>query len=126
MPADVKGSKISRRNRQHQASEQSSETERETVAGLLAFVQREGMVLESAKHASVPNLVDRLADVPHPCLILVGEHDDAFQRASEVMAAKLPRGRREVLAGAGHVMNLDQPDAFVRAVERFADEVGGL
>ena len=51
--------------------------------------------------------------------MLVGEHDAAFQRASEVLAAKLPRATREVLAGAGHVMNLDRPEAFVAEIERF-------
>ena len=32
--------------------------ENKTVADLLGFVEREGMVLESARHASVPNLVE--------------------------------------------------------------------
>ncbi len=36
-------------------------TENKTVADLLAFVEREGMVLESARHASVPNLVEYIA-----------------------------------------------------------------
>ena len=33
---------------------------REKVAGLLAFVEREGMVLESGRYPSVPNLVDHI------------------------------------------------------------------
>ncbi len=36
-------------------------TENKTVADLLAFVEREGMVLESARHPSVPNLVEYIA-----------------------------------------------------------------
>jgi len=36
-------------------------TENKTVANLLAFVEREGMVLESARHPSVPNLVEYIA-----------------------------------------------------------------
>ena len=67
----------------------------------------------------VPNLVDSLHEIDLPALVLVGEHDSNFQRASHVMAAKLPRSLRIELAGAGHVLNLDQPDAFVREVERF-------
>lgn len=69
----------------------------------------------------VPNLVDRLAEIGVPCLVVVGEHDAAFQRASEVMTAKLPRARRVVLEGAGHALQLDRPGAFVREVERFRD-----
>ena len=67
----------------------------------------------------VPNLVDVLHEIDVPALVLVGEHDANFQRASHVMATKLPRAVRLELAGAGHVLNLDQPEAFVREVERF-------
>jgi len=51
--------------------------------------------------------------------VLVGEKDANFQRASHVMAAKLPRAERVEIAGAGHVVNLDEPAAFLRAVEGF-------
>jgi len=67
----------------------------------------------------VPNLVDVLGEIRQPALILVGEKDANFQRASHVMAAKLPHVERVELAGAGHVLNLDQPEAFVREVRRF-------
>ena len=67
----------------------------------------------------MPNLVDVLHEIDLPALILVGEHDANFQRASHVMAAKLPRAIRVEIPGAGHVLNLDQPEAFVREVERF-------
>jgi pimeloyl-ACP methyl ester carboxylesterase len=67
----------------------------------------------------VPNLVDRLHEIAVPTLVLVGSEDKAFQRASQVMEAKLPRGRRVALEGAGHVMNLDRPEAFVAEIERF-------
>lgn len=67
----------------------------------------------------VPNLVDALHEIDLPALVLVGEHDANFQRASHVMAAKLPRAVRVELAGAGHVMNLDRPETFLREVELF-------
>ncbi len=81
------------------------------VPGLVRFARRVA--------GPVPNLVDRLHEVGAPVLVLVGEHDAAFQRASEVMAAKLPNARRVVLAGAGHQLGLDQPEGFVREVEAF-------
>jgi pimeloyl-ACP methyl ester carboxylesterase len=85
---------------------------RSTVPGLQRFAR--GVA------GPVPNLVDALPQITQPALILVGEHDPNFQRASHVMAAKLPHAERVELAGAGHVLNLDQPAAFVREVERFA------
>ncbi|MFQ5513012.1 MAG: alpha/beta fold hydrolase [Myxococcota bacterium] len=88
------------------------------VAGLARFARQVA--------GPVPNLVDRLAEVRPPCLILVGEHDAAFQRAGEVLEAKLPHATRRILPGAGHVLNLDQPEAFVRAVEEFLGAQGVL
>jgi pimeloyl-ACP methyl ester carboxylesterase len=74
-----------------------------------------------ARHVAgpVPNLVDRLGEIDVPTLVLVGERDEAFLRASEVMTAKLPRARRAVLEGAGHVLHADRPEAFLREVEAF-------
>ncbi|MFI5314657.1 MAG: alpha/beta fold hydrolase [Myxococcota bacterium] len=84
---------------------------RSSVAGLQRFAR--GVA------GPVPNLVDALPEIRQPALVLVGEHDSNFQRASQVLAAKLPRAERVEIAGAGHVLNLDEPDAFVREVERF-------
>ncbi len=35
-------------------------TAKKTVEGLLGFVEREGIVLESARHSSIPNLVEHI------------------------------------------------------------------
>ena len=67
----------------------------------------------------MPNLIDVLPEIAQPALVLAGEKDANFQRASHVMAAKLPRAERVEIAGAGHVLNLDEPEAFLREVERF-------
>jgi pimeloyl-ACP methyl ester carboxylesterase len=64
-----------------------------------------------------------LADYPGPTLILNGERDTG-PRAS---AARFARGARQAevatIPGAGHAVNLDQPEAFNRAVRAFADKV---
>lgn len=74
----------------------------------------------------VPNLVDELPRIQPPALVLIGEHDPNFERASHVLAARIPRARRVVLPGAGHVMNLDEPEAFVRALVEFKDAADSL
>ncbi|HTO54431.1 MAG TPA: alpha/beta hydrolase [Myxococcota bacterium] len=84
---------------------------RSSVAGLQRFAR--GVA------GPVPNLVDALPEIAQPALVLVGERDENFQRASHVMAAKLPHAERVEIASAGHVLNLDQPAAFVRELERF-------
>ena len=62
---------------------------------------------------------DDLAGIEKPALVLVGEHDDAYLQAAEVMAAKLPKARSEVVPGAGHILNIEQPEAFDRLVVEF-------
>ena len=58
-----------------------------------------------------------------PALVLVGS-DDALTppSAAEAMAARIPGARLEVLAGAGHVSNLEAPEAFTGALLRFLEE----
>lgn len=86
-----------------------------SVAGLTRFAR--GVA------GPVPNLVDSLHLVPVPTLVLVGALDRAFQRAGEVMAAKLPNATHQVVPEAGHVVNLDRPKDFEAAVIRFLEAV---
>ena len=67
----------------------------------------------------VPNLVDRLQEIRTPALILVGEKDKAYLRAAEVMAARLPNAEHVTIPGAGHIVNIEEADAFNAAVTRF-------
>jgi pimeloyl-ACP methyl ester carboxylesterase len=76
--------------------------------------------------ARVPGVIDRLAEIGVPTLILVAEHDPAFHRAGEVMAAKIPGARKRMIAGAGHVLNLDRPAEFAAAIGEFLSEHGIL
>ena len=64
----------------------------------------------------IPNLVDRLPEIELPTLIVVGEEDENFQRASHVLESKLPQGRRVEIPAAGHAVQLDQPAALVQAI----------
>ncbi|MEE3328103.1 MAG: alpha/beta hydrolase [Myxococcota bacterium] len=66
-----------------------------------------------------PSVIDDLAAMSTPALVLVGEDDKAYLRAAEVMAAKLPESQYEVVAEAGHIVNIEQTDAFNRLVVDF-------
>jgi pimeloyl-ACP methyl ester carboxylesterase len=67
-----------------------------------------------ARHvaANAPPAIDALPGLDVPALVLVGERDEAYLRAAEVMAARLPRSHKVVLPRAGHVANLEEADAF--------------
>ena len=66
-----------------------------------------------------PSVIDDLAGIEQPALVLVGEEDVAFLRAAEVMSAKLPQSQYEVVAGAGHILNIEAAPTFDRLVLEF-------
>jgi pimeloyl-ACP methyl ester carboxylesterase len=66
-----------------------------------------------------PATMDRLGELDVPALVLVGALDGAYQRAAEVMAARLPRSRSVVIPDAGHCVNIEQAEAFNEAVLDF-------
>jgi pimeloyl-ACP methyl ester carboxylesterase len=66
-----------------------------------------------------PSVIDELATIEKPALVLVGSEDAAYLQAAEVMAAKLPKARSEVVADAGHILNIEKAEAFDRLVVEF-------
>jgi pimeloyl-ACP methyl ester carboxylesterase len=68
-------------------------------------------------------VIDGLATLRVPTLIVVGDQDQPFLAPSEYMAKKIPGARLEVIAGAGHSSNLDQPAAFNRVLRDFLQSV---
>ena len=73
--------------------------------------------------ATIPPVIDKLADISVPALVLVGEDDKPYRRAGEVMSAKLANARHVVVPDAGHIVNIEQPAAFEREVLAFLAEL---
>jgi pimeloyl-ACP methyl ester carboxylesterase len=79
----------------------------------LAHVNRKVLVIPDSR------LIDRLPEVGVPTLVVVGADDTDFLAASEVMARKIPGAAHVVIPKAGHGANVDQPEAFNRAILDF-------
>ncbi len=75
-----------------------------------------GMLAQEGSH-----VIDGLPAIRVPTLIIVGDQDQPFLAPCEYMAKKIPGARLEVIAGAGHSSNLDQPEAFNRVLRDFLD-----
>ncbi|MEZ4282869.1 MAG: alpha/beta hydrolase [Myxococcota bacterium] len=73
-----------------------------------------------------PPVIDALGGIEVPALVLVGEHDQPFLRAGEVMAAKLPRARHVVVPDAGHIVNIEQAERFDRELLDFLASLEGI
>ena len=66
-------------------------------------------------------VIELLPEIKVPSLIVVGADDTPFLAAADYMAAKIPGARKVVIPNAGHAVNIDQPQAFIEAVEGFLE-----
>jgi pimeloyl-ACP methyl ester carboxylesterase len=58
-----------------------------------------------------------------PTLVVVGDEDvEDFRRIAGLVAAAIPGARRVVIRDAAHVVPLEQPQAFNRALLEFLRE----
>jgi pimeloyl-ACP methyl ester carboxylesterase len=89
----------------------------QAAARAIAAQDPVGLALFARRVAGpAPPVIDRLGEIERPALVVVGEHDEPYQRAAEVLASRLPKAESARIAGAGHVVNLDEPAAFDAAV----------
>jgi len=65
------------------------------------------------------SVIDSLKGIAVPALVLVGAEDTPFLKATDYMASRIPGARKVVVEGAGHVANVDRPDAFNAVVREF-------
>jgi pimeloyl-ACP methyl ester carboxylesterase len=81
----------------------------------LAHVNRKILVIPDARY------IDLLPRISVPTLVLVGAEDTDFRAPADYMARKIPGAELAVLERAGHGANVDQPEAFNRAILDFLD-----
>jgi pimeloyl-ACP methyl ester carboxylesterase len=69
-----------------------------------------------------PDSTPDLAGLDLPALVVVGEHDGPSPPdVADEMAQRLPNARLAVVPGAGHLSNLEAPEAFTRALRAFLE-----
>jgi len=100
----------------------------------LAALSESGVEVRTSRHHSARGLalaargmlaqsdarvIEALPGIAVSTLVLVGARDEPFLAATDVMAAKIPHATKVVIGDAGHASNLDQPEAFNRAVDEF-------
>jgi len=71
-----------------------------------------------------PPALQRLYTIRCPTLVMVGELDTPeFHAIADTLHARIPGSKRVVVAGAGHMANLEAPDAVNRSVLEFLQDV---
>jgi 3-oxoadipate enol-lactonase len=69
---------------------------------------------------SALDLTDRLPAIKLPTLIVVGEEDQGTPvAASQAIQAKIAGSQLEILKSAAHLANMEQPEAFTKALTSF-------
>jgi pimeloyl-ACP methyl ester carboxylesterase len=86
------------------------------VAGLILAAR--GTLTQQDAH-----VIDGLASITAPALVIVGADDQHFLAAADYMAARLPAARKVVIPDAGHSPNIDQPDQFNAVLAAFLAEI---
>jgi 2-succinyl-6-hydroxy-2,4-cyclohexadiene-1-carboxylate synthase len=82
---------------------------RNTAAGLAAALRGLGTGV-------MPSLWERLGELKQPVELVVGERDEKFRAIAERMAAGLPQARVHVVAGMGHAVQVEAPEAVAELV----------
>jgi pimeloyl-ACP methyl ester carboxylesterase len=68
-------------------------------------------------------IIDSLADIRVPTLVVVGKKDRGYVTASNYMVEKIPNAELISIPNAGHALNLHQPELFNTAAHEFLDRV---
>jgi len=72
-----------------------------------------------AERPSLYQLVDDMAKLAVPTLIISGDEDDPCLEPALLMKRVIPASGLVILPLSGHAINLEEPDAFNRALQEF-------
>jgi 3-oxoadipate enol-lactonase len=104
-------------------SEGSVEKSPELVVAVRRMIETtsaSGMVGALAGMAERSDSTGLLPEITVPSLVLVGSEDVVTPREkAEAMAAAIPGSRFEVIEGAGHLSNFEEPTEFNRVLKEF-------
>ncbi len=64
-------------------------------------------------------VIDSLPDIAVPVLIVIGDGDTNLLDGSAYMAKRIPGAEHLLVPGAGHGVNIDQPETVNAALEKF-------
>jgi 3-oxoadipate enol-lactonase len=95
------------------------------VRGMVEQTTVDTIIGDLRAMADRPDSTPLLGKIDCPTLVLVGECDQATPPAdAQQMAGAIPGARLELIPAAGHLANLEQPEAFNRALVSFVRTIG--
>jgi len=95
------------------------------VEGMMASADPQGLAGGLLAMRERKDYAPSLPSFRLPCLVIGAEQDRAIPPdQSEALAAGLPDSTLRLLPGGGHMVNLEQPEAFNAALVEFLDGLG--
>ena len=92
----------------------------EDVRSLVAANNTPGLRRAILRLRDRPDAGPYLADIAAPTLVVVGNEDMPTPVAdARALAEGITGARLEIIDGAGHLSNLERPEAFTSALTRF-------
>jgi L-proline amide hydrolase len=65
------------------------------------------------------DITDRLPEIAVPTLLVSGRHDEATPHIVEQIEARIPGARWQIFEESSHMPHVEEPEAFLEAVEGF-------
>ncbi len=94
------------------------------VTEMITSTPISGIIVDCMAMADRPDFLPLLKDIACPTLVVVGDKDQATPPAdARTIVEGIKGAKLEIISGAAHLSNLEQPQGFNRAV---ADFVGSL
>jgi pimeloyl-ACP methyl ester carboxylesterase len=94
------------------------------VRQMIAAATPQGIAAASRGMALRADSTDLLASITCPTLVIVGQQDVLTPpEVARDYAAQIPNAQLVVISEAGHLSNLEQPEAFVQAVSNFLQAI---
>ena len=110
---------LSEYTRQHHAEVEAR------VRQMINAATQEGIAAASRGMAQRADSTDLLAYIACPTLVIVGEQDALTPpTVAHDYAAQIPGAQFATISLAGHLSNLEQPEAFLQAVSQFLRTIG--
>jgi 3-oxoadipate enol-lactonase len=99
----------------------------ELMARVAEWVRNTPLEGYAGVSAAIPTIdvTHRLHEIDIPVLVIVGADDKAMPLTlSQTLVKNLPNAELVVIPEAGHLSNLEQPELFYEALEKFYDRMG--
>lgn len=96
----------------------------EQAAAMIRRQPTTGSIAALGAMAARPDAGPELSTIDVPCLVITGAEDQLIDpEASRSMAARIPDARLQLVPGAGHLANLEEPGAFNAAMRAFLGRI---